>query len=31
LVVGASSDTPESLIQNYLEGTMVTGANICDH
>ena len=31
VVVGASSDTPESLIQNYLEGTLITGANICDH
>ncbi|UCG12304.1 MAG: NifB/NifX family molybdenum-iron cluster-binding protein [Deltaproteobacteria bacterium] len=31
VVVGASSEAPESLIQNYLKGTLVTGANLCDH
>lgn len=31
VVVGVSSDTPKSVIQNYLEGTLVAGANLCDH
>jgi len=31
VVVGAPSETPEALIQNYLQGTLVTGANLCDH
>ena len=31
VVVGAPSDTPESLIQDYLEGTLVTASNLCDH
>jgi predicted Fe-Mo cluster-binding NifX family protein len=31
VVVGAPSDEPESLIQNYLTGALVTGENLCDH
>ena len=31
VVVGAPSDTPESLIQAYLERTLVTAPNLCDH
>ena len=31
VVVGASAEAPESLARQYLEGTLVTGANICDH
>ena len=31
VVVGAPSATAEALIQNYLEESLVTGANLCDH
>lgn len=31
VVVGAPNETVEALIQNYLRGTLVTGANLCDH
>ncbi len=31
VVVGAPNEEPESLIQNYLTGALVTGENICDH
>lgn len=31
VVVGASSDTPEEIALAYLEGTLKTGGNICDH
>lgn len=31
VVVGAPSDSPENLIQAYLEGRLVTGENLCDH
>jgi predicted Fe-Mo cluster-binding NifX family protein len=31
VVVGAPSDEPESLIRNYLDGTLVAGDNLCDH
>jgi predicted Fe-Mo cluster-binding NifX family protein len=31
VVVGAPSGEPESLIQNYLAGTLTTGENLCDH
>ena len=31
VVVGAPSDKPESLIQNYLTGALTTGDNLCDH
>jgi len=31
VVVGAPNEEPESLIQNYLTGALVTAENICDH
>ncbi len=31
VVTGASAGTPEDVVQAYLEGTLVTGENICDH
>jgi Mrp family chromosome partitioning ATPase/predicted Fe-Mo cluster-binding NifX family protein len=31
VIIGAPMDSPESLINQYLSGTLVTGANICDH
>jgi len=31
VVVGASSGTPELLVQSLLEGKLETGANVCDH
>ena len=31
VVVGAPSETPEQLITDYLAGTLVVGANVCDH
>lgn len=29
--VGASSDTPEALVGQYLSGTLQSGVNACDH
>ncbi|MBN1662370.1 MAG: P-loop NTPase [Deltaproteobacteria bacterium] len=31
VLVGASSDAPEALVKNYLDGALVTGDNVCDH
>ena len=31
VVVGASSGTPEELVSAFLEDTLQTGDNICDH
>jgi ATP-binding protein involved in chromosome partitioning len=31
VVVGAASDTPENLVQAYLDGSLVSGQNLCDH
>lgn len=31
VVVGAPSEPPEKLVQNYLSGTLDTGTNACDH
>jgi predicted Fe-Mo cluster-binding NifX family protein len=31
VVVGAPVDTPENLLNAYLAGSLVSGANICDH
>jgi len=31
VVVGASSNSPEELVSAYLENTLETGDNICDH
>jgi Mrp family chromosome partitioning ATPase/predicted Fe-Mo cluster-binding NifX family protein len=31
VIIGAPMDSPESLINQYLSGALVTGANVCDH
>lgn len=31
VLVGAPADTPESLVTNYLAGTLQAGQNVCDH
>lgn len=31
VTVGAPAETPEILAQAYLEGTLDTGENLCDH
>jgi ATP-binding protein involved in chromosome partitioning len=31
VITGASAAQPESVVQDYLAGTLVTGANVCDH
>ena len=31
VVVGAAAEAPEVLVTAYLEGTLETGANVCDH
>jgi Mrp family chromosome partitioning ATPase/predicted Fe-Mo cluster-binding NifX family protein len=31
VITGAPMDSPESLTNQYLSGTLVTGANVCDH
>jgi Mrp family chromosome partitioning ATPase/predicted Fe-Mo cluster-binding NifX family protein len=31
VITGAPNQTPEELLSRYLEGTLVTGANVCDH
>ena len=31
VVVGAPTDSPEHLASTYLEGTLQTGGNLCDH
>ncbi len=31
VVVGAPSEAPERVVQAYLDGTLKTGGNICDH
>jgi predicted Fe-Mo cluster-binding NifX family protein len=31
VVTGAPQDTPESLVNQYLADSLVTGANVCDH
>ena len=31
VVTGASADSPESLVNQYLANTLVTGSNVCDH
>ena len=30
-VIGASSNSPEELVSAYLQETLETGDNICDH
>jgi len=31
VMVGAQVDTPQQVAESYLNGTLQTGANICDH
>ena len=31
VIIGVPEDTPERLVQSYLEGSLVAGENICDH
>ena len=31
VVLGASAEAPESLVTAYMEGTLRTGENVCDH
>jgi predicted Fe-Mo cluster-binding NifX family protein len=31
VVVGASVETPERLVGDYLAGTLRVGDNVCDH
>ncbi|MBN1939038.1 MAG: NifB/NifX family molybdenum-iron cluster-binding protein [Candidatus Aminicenantes bacterium] len=31
VVVGAPAETPEKLAEAYLNGTLETGGNLCDH
>ncbi|AQQ10002.1 Dinitrogenase iron-molybdenum cofactor [Sedimentisphaera cyanobacteriorum] len=31
VIVGAESDTPENVVKAYLENTLTTGSNLCDH
>ena len=31
VVVGAPSEEPEKIVHAYLDGTLQTGGNICDH
>lgn len=31
VLVGAPSDVPEAIVDAYLQGTLQTGDNVCDH
>jgi predicted Fe-Mo cluster-binding NifX family protein len=31
VLTGASSQPPETLVAAYMEGTLLTGENVCDH
>jgi ATP-binding protein involved in chromosome partitioning len=31
VITGAPQDSPESLVNQYLKDSLVTGANVCDH
>ena len=31
VVVGAPAETPEQVVKNYLNSTLQTGENLCDH
>lgn len=31
VILGAESEAPEKLVEQYLSGKLVTGDNICDH
>lgn len=31
VMVGAPSEAPETIVAAYLDGSLVSGANVCDH
>ena len=31
VITGAPMDPPESLVNQYIEGILMTGENVCDH
>ena len=31
VVLGAPAETPEKVVSDYLAGTLIVGANVCDH
>jgi predicted Fe-Mo cluster-binding NifX family protein len=31
VIVGAPSESPERVVQSYINGTLQTGENVCDH
>jgi len=31
VLTGAASEEPSSIVKNYLDGNLITGANVCDH
>lgn len=31
VITGARGECPRDVVENYLRGTLVTGANACDH
>jgi len=31
VLVGAPEGTPETLVEQYLKGTLISGVNVCDH
>jgi ATP-binding protein involved in chromosome partitioning len=31
VITGATSGSPEQLVMNYINGTLETGENVCDH
>jgi predicted Fe-Mo cluster-binding NifX family protein len=31
VVVGATDETPETIVAAYLDGSLKTGSNVCDH
>jgi predicted Fe-Mo cluster-binding NifX family protein len=31
VTVGAPSEAPETIVRDFLEGTLKTGGNVCDH
>ena len=31
VMVGAAPDTPEAIVPAFLDGTLITGSNVCDH
>lgn len=31
VVIGAPADAPKTLVENYLDGSLISGENACDH